>query len=578
MSGDKPSRPDTGHPPGQAGPAAVGADRPADPLAEMLPGIELARLTAGRDRLHGLLEAVVAVGSGLDLTSTLKRIVEVAAALVDAEYGALGLLGPDRLLIEFHTRGVGPPAPTGPLPVGHGVLGLLATETGPIRLADVSAHPAATELPPEHPPVRTFLGVPLRAGDEVFGNLYLTEKRGGTFTEDDESLLQALAAAAGVAVKNARLYDESRRRERWLDAAGEISRALLAGDPADRVLSMVASRARELSGADCAIVLVPRPETPEEFLRVAAVDGPEADTLGRAVFPINGSATGEVFRTGHGMRFDDPSARGPADPRLRLTTSYGPALFVPLASRGQNLGTLIVMRLRGAPAFATEAGAVTESFARQAALALQLAETQRAARRLVLLEERERVAVDLQDKVIQRVFASGMLLESVARRTESAELRDRLDRAADGLDQTIRDTRRTIYSLQAEADPDRPKLRQRLLGAVAEATAGSELRPAVQLDGPLDGLVPAQFADHAALLVRETVAELVRRGASAIRVTASASDALTVTVSADVAGPPGNVQRGPLRDAANCAAEFGGSLLVDDAEGAGSRLVWTVPL
>ncbi len=544
-------------------------------------GIEAAGLAGGRDRMQGLLEAVVTVGSGLDLPSTLQRIVEAAAALVDAEYGALGLMGPDRVQTEYHTSGAGAhdrAGPAGLLPAGHGILGLLVTETGPIRLADLAAHPASTALPPDHAPVRTFLGVPLRAGDEVFGNLYLTEKRGGTFTEDDESLLQALAAAAGVAIKNAGLYEESRRRERWLDAAAEITRALLSGDPPDRVLALVAGRARELSGADCAMVLVPRSEPPAESLRVAAVDGPEADALGRAIFPIAGSLTGQVFRTGVALRVDDLSLHNPADPQLRLVTDYGPALFMPLASRGHTLGTLIVMRLHGAPPFPAGASVVTESFARQAALALQLAETQRAAGRLALLEERERVAVDLQDKVIQRVFASGMLLESVARRTESAELRQRLERAADGLDQTIRDTRRTIYSLQAETDPDHPKLRQRLLAAVSEASVGGAVQPVVHFDGPLDGLVPAAFADHAVLVVRESVADMARRGATAISVAVTVTDTLTVAVDADVPEVPGTVRAGALRDPARCAVEFGGTLAVESTEDSGSRLVWMVPL
>jgi signal transduction histidine kinase len=326
------------------------------------------------------------------------------------------------------------------------------------------------------------------------------------------------------------------------------------------------------------MVLVPRPGTPDEHLRVAAADGPEQDALGRAVFPIAGSAVGQVYRTGRGLSFDDLSTRRPADPKLRLQTSYGPALFMPLASRGQTLGTLIVMRVRGAPAFPADAAEVTESFARQAALALQLAETQRAAGRLALLEERERVAVDLQDKVIQRVFASGMLLESVARRTESAELRDRLERAADGLDQTIRDTRRTIYSLQAEADPDQPRLRQRLLAAAAEASASSPVRPVVQLSGPLDGLVPSQFGEHAVWVVREVVSDLIDRGATAVTVTASAADTLAVAVSADVPRAPAAIRAGPLREAARCAVEFGGTLIVEATEGSGSRLVWTVPL
>jgi GAF domain-containing protein len=514
------------------------------------PAGELARLTERRDHLHGLLETVVEAGSELDLSTTLRRIVQAAEMLVDAEYGALVLTGATGPAVQVHRSGD--------------------------RQNQRPASPPDERLPAGEPAAGTFLAVPLRTGDEVLGTLYLTEKRDGDFTEDDEALLRALAATAGVAVANARLYEESRRRERWLDAAAEITRALLAGDPVEQVLSMVASRTRELSGADCAMVLVPSAEAPDEVLRVAAVDGPEAGVLGRALFPMADSVVGQVFRTGRGMRFEDLSTRNPADPRLKLSTVYGPALFMPMASRGEPIGTLIVLRVHGAPAFPADVGAVIESFARQASLALQLAETQRAAGRLALLEERERVAVDLQDNVIQRVFASGLLLDSVARRIESPELRARLERAAEGLDQTIRDTRRTIHSLQADAHPERPRLRQRLLGAVAEATAGHDLQPAVSLEGPLDALVPAQFAEHAVHVVRETVSDLARRGARSVSVTATASDMLTVRVTGDV--PCRRLRTGRLRSATRCAEEFGGALRCEASASDGCEVVWTVPL
>ena len=212
----------------------------------------LADVGSTRDRVHELLEAVLAVGSDLDLQTVLRRITEAAVTLVDAEYGALGVVGQDGGLTQFLTVGVDEQtrARIGPLPRGHGILGLLIRDPKTLRLDDFGQHPDAFGFPPGHPPMKTFLGVPVRVRGEVFGNLYLTEKRGGSpFDDEDESVVLALAAAAGVAVENARLYDAARRRELWLQAGAEISTALLSGSDPEEVLQLLTDRAHELAGA-----------------------------------------------------------------------------------------------------------------------------------------------------------------------------------------------------------------------------------------------------------------------------------------------------------------------------------------
>src|SRR5918912_2736452 len=192
-------------------------------LQEMLDRV--GEVMTSRERLRSLLDAVVGIGSDLDLRSTLRRIVEAACALVGARYGALGVIGPDRLLSDFITTGIDPEthAKIGDLPHGRGVLGLLITDPHPLRMPDITKHPRSYGFPPHHPPMHSFLGVPVRTREQIFGNLYLAEKQDADeFSEDDEEIVVALAAAAGVAIDNARLYSLAQRRERWLTATAEI--------------------------------------------------------------------------------------------------------------------------------------------------------------------------------------------------------------------------------------------------------------------------------------------------------------------------------------------------------------------
>jgi signal transduction histidine kinase len=373
----------------------------------------------------------------------------------------------------------------------------------------------------------------------------------------------------------ATLREEIWRRERWLVATGEITTALLAGDASERVLPMIAGQARELAGADCALLLVPERDGGPAALVVAAINAAEPlqpQALLGARVPIAGSVSGAAFRHGVSVQVDDLSTESP--PASVPGADFGPAVAVPLASQGATLGALMALRATGSVPFSAEAAAVTESFARQAALALHLAESQRTERRLARLEDRERLAVELQDNLIQRLFAVGMLVESVSRQLDSAGLQAKLDQAAHELDATIKQTRETIQSLQASADPDHPELRQRLLAAIREATASTAVRPSVRLDGPLDALVPPEIADGAVELLRKAVAHGVRHGATTVSVSVVASDTLAVTVSDNAAASPAGEW---LRDLADQATGFGGALTLSPV-GTGCRLVWQVPL
>ena len=185
------------------------------PLRELLAEVQdrIESIVSGtRERMDALLDAVVAVSSGLELDSTLRAIVQAAKDLVGAQYGALGVLGEGGMLSRFVHVGIDDDTRQliGPLPTGHGVLGVVIEDAKPLRLADLSQHPMSVGFPPSHPPMRTFLGVPVRGRGEIFGRLYLTEKANGEeFTADDEVVVQALAGAAGVAIDNARLYEQA---------------------------------------------------------------------------------------------------------------------------------------------------------------------------------------------------------------------------------------------------------------------------------------------------------------------------------------------------------------------------------
>lgn len=207
-------------------------------LEELQVRIEAVRGT--RDRVHSLLEAVLSVGRELDLPQVLRGIVEAAVVLVDAEYGALGVIGGEQRLSEFITVGIDDELRSriGELPSGHGLLGELIRHPEPLRLAELGGHESSSGFPANHPPMHSFLGVPIRVRDEVFGNLYLTEKRSAReFDAEDESVLSTLAVAAGVAIENARLYEEGRNREQWLTASAEVTNSLLSGAPVRRCWS-----------------------------------------------------------------------------------------------------------------------------------------------------------------------------------------------------------------------------------------------------------------------------------------------------------------------------------------------------
>jgi GAF domain-containing protein len=399
--------------------------------------------------MHGLLEAVVTVGSGLDLGTTLTRIVQAAVGLVDAKYGALGVIGEGQRLLEFVPVGLEEAEirKIDHWPEGRGLLGLLIHDPRPLRLADISGHVESSGFPEGHPPMGSFLGVPVRVRDQVLGNLYLTEKRdGGEFTEDDEAVLTALGAAAGVAIENARLYDEARRQQRWLRASAEVTISLLSGAEPDEVLAAVTTRIRDLSGAD--LVVLALPEDGGRRLSITYADGDGAAETRGLVLAAGQSLSGQVLASGEPLMVSDFAGDVRIAEVMRGPMGHiGPAAMFPLGVPGDVRGVLTVGRRRGGLPFQQATSDVIASFAAQAGVALELAARRRDAERLSLFEDRDRIARDLHDLVIQRLYATGMSLEGTVPMIGKPEVANRVRSAVDAMDETIKDIRATIFAL-----------------------------------------------------------------------------------------------------------------------------------
>ena len=529
--------------------------------------------------MRGLFEAVLVVGEDLDLQAVLHRIIEAAVLLVDATYGALGVIGEGDRLSQFVTVGIDDEtyARIGSLPRGRGILGLLIREPQSLRLDDLHAHPASYGFPPHHPPMTSFLGVPIRVRDEVFGNLYLTEKRGGRpFDEEDESIVQALAAAAGIAVANARLYDDVRRRERWVLASAEVTTELLSGTDPVEVLRNVARHARELNEADLAIVALP---ASADSLMVEVSDGEGAAVVRGRVVPVEGSLCGDAYRNAAPLIVSDLATDNRAYAATGLPVPAEAAMFVPLGSAGQVRGVLAVLNRAGARRFEQGDLRVLQAFAGQATVALELAESRRDAEQLSVYADRDRIARDLHDLVIQRLFATGMQLEGVTRLIDRPEASERVRRAVDDLDLTIREIRSTIYALQSPDLGGTPSLRSRIINVVDEISGALNFTPSVRLDGLIDTSVPDVVAEHLLAVLRESLSNVARHaGATGVEVLVVVGDEVTLTVRDNGVGLPEGGRRSGLLNLEDRATQLNGKFLAAAAPEGGTELIWSVPL
>lgn len=553
-----------------------------DLLAELLQRTR--EVMATRDGLRALLEAVVGVSSDLDLPQVLRRIVRAATTLVDAEYGALGVVAEDGGLAAFVHTGMSEETVSaiGNLPEGHGILGLLIRDPQSLRLDNLADHEASAGFPPNHPPMRSFLGVPIRVRGTVFGNLYLTNRRGGTavrggtaFTDEDEELVVALAAAAGIAIDNARLHERTLRRERWQLATSEITAALLNGSPRSEVLALITRRSLELSDAATGTLAVP---LDDGRLRIIFAEGARASELRGVRFSVGESITGDVLRSGAAVRVDDVSADERIHQPLVAAGGFGPAMFVPLAARGRVIGTLSLARQKGGSCFEEESLRLAEDFAAQGALAIEYSDAQAARARLAVYEDRDRIGRDLHDLVIQRLFATGLSLESTRLLAGGPEVSERIGAAVDEVDAAIRDLRTSIFSLQRRPDDPDSVLDQ----ACEIATRAAEalgFTPRLLVDGPFDTMLPETAVPHLLAVLREALSNVARHAnARSVEVRLAVElDAVALHVIDDGSGLGEASRRSGLVNVRRRAEHLGGTSTTTSVRGGGTHLAWRIP-
>lgn len=509
-----------------------------------------------KERLRLLLDAVVTVAADLSLDGVLARIVTIAGALVDARYAALGVLGEgaDKRLRMFIHHGIPDEAATviGDLPTGHGLLGLIIDRPEPLRLHDIAEHPSSYGFPAEHPRMHSFLGVPIRTRGRVFGNLYLTEKAGGTdFTAQDEEIVVALAAAVGVVIENARLYEATQRREVWSSVTAEVTALVAASSTYDETLDTIADRARHTAGSD--------------HTWIVSSSGPGA---GEVV--ASSSAGGDLPGGASGLpvRLDSPA------------TGLEPCPWLSVPVGADRLGRPLVLALGWSQgrrdAFDEVDPALPESFGKQVGLAIAVSQGRETDERLAVLEDRDRIGRDLHDLVIQRLFAVGLGLESTARRSADPGTAERLATAVDDLDATIKDIRRTIFALGTVGDST--DLQSEVTRMVERARETLKFRPSLTFEGPVRTLVPPEVAPDLLAVLAEAISNASRHAeASTLDIVLAVGRDVVLTVTDDGRGLPGAVVESGVRNIRHRALRLGGSFAIGDGPNGGTRLVWAVP-
>ena len=512
---------------------------------------------------QALLDAVVAIASDLDLHSVLSRIVVSACELTGARYGALGVIGSDGNLDDFITHGIDDDlrAQIGDLPHGRGILRLLIDEPVPLRLEDLRTHPRSYGFPEHHPPMRTFLGVPVRIRGTVFGNLYLTDKQGAdVFSDQDERLVLALASAAGFVIDNARAYLLSERRRQWLEASAELTEALQPPISMDRALRRFTTAARSLSGAAATAVV----RFHDSAATLVTSDGPAVDHL-PDLLPRIGAL---LDRAEHGGRGDEIES---------LTLDGFEVVVVPLRAHFAASGALVALFVEGHRPADFEERELLGSFADQAGLALDRAQAIEAREELAVVSDRDRIARDLHDVVIQRLFATGLQLQGMRAIIVNPEVGERIEKAVDDLDQTIRDIRTTIFELQHRQGGS---VRSLVRALVKEYTPVLGFTPTVRILGPVDTTVSSNLSDQLLAVLREALSNIARHAVAdhaEVEIAASPTE-VVLTVTDNGTGLPADRVESGLRNARRRASAHGGELELLPGETGGTVFRWRVPV
>ena len=533
------------------------------------------------DRLRGLLHANQSIISNLALETVLQRIAEAACKLLDARYGALGVLSPDGHGLEQFIH-VGIDQETvdriGDLPQGKGVLGALIEDPAPIRLHDLSDDLRSVGFPAEHPPMNSFLGVPITIRGEVFGNLYLTECRSGDFTDSDVELASALAATAAVAIENARLFEDAGRRQEWSQGAADVAVTMVTA-PGEDALRSVAAHVHRLARADVVTLVLPVDGTAD--LVVAVAVGQHAELLEGDSYPRTGTLSDEVLRDGRPITVTGPDERPDRVVHLRDVMPIGPVMVLPLAGAEATRGVLVVGRVSGGRQFSQTELELASTFASQAAVALELSESRQDKERMQLFEDRDRIARDLHDHVIQQLFASGLTLQSISMGMGDRATADRIEQVVGNLDHAIRQIRNSIFELREHVGPQGPGVRSSVLGIAAELASLLGFEPEVRFAGPVDTVVDQALAEDLVAVVREALTNVARHaGASCVEIALTASSArVELRVADDGNGMGGTERRSGLDNLATRAHRRQGTFsLASPDDGPGTVLLWVCPV
>lgn len=534
-----------------------------------------------QDGLRALLAANRSIVEELDLPAVLRRVVAAAQAVAGARYAALGVIGPDGLLEEFVHTGMTADEveQIGELPRGRGILGALIRTPVAIRRTRIATDPMSSGFPAGHPPMSTFLGVPVRSRDEVYGNLYLTDRVDGLpFSAEDEDLVLALAATAGIAIENARLYAEARQRQEWLAAAGEISRSLLVPSKDKTVvLQRIADTVTRLAGADVAAVVLPAADDPDS-LEICVAAGSDAQGLRSVRYPRAGTLDRVAMEEGTAVLLDTVKEQN-LHVHLTEAMSVGPVMALPLIGERGPRGVIVVGRIEARPRFTEVELDLAGGFAAQAALALELEDARAYQQRLTVLEDRNRIARDLHDHVIQRLYASGLSLQSALATPRDEQLASLLTRTVTNLGDTIRQIRTSIFAL-TDSDPGRPGPRAAALDVVRRAGAGLQTSPRVSFVGPVDTAVDDAMIGDLTAVLSEAVTNVVRHAdADVVQVSVHVvRDRVRLVVSDDGVGLGDRPWGHGLSNLHRRALEAGGTLTLHARAGGGLRLEWEVPL
>jgi signal transduction histidine kinase len=539
-----------------------------------------ARPDSPERRLQTLIEANAVIVSELSLDELLRRVVISARRIVGARYAALGVVGRNGLLEQFIHSGMDEDTVTaiGELPKGRGLLGALLDRPEPIRLGSLADDPRSSGVPEGHPPMGPFLGVPIRSSSSVYGNLYLANPVGQhEFDNEDQHLVTALAATAGVAIENARLHAQSQRRQQWLRATTEVSHRLLASADDHTVLAEIACSVRRLTEADAVGILLPAPDDPSHLV-MEVVDGPGTGGLQGLRIPAAGGQVHQVIESERSQVLLDFERRLAEISELHAYPPIRHLMALPLHGGGRPGGAVVACRLTDEP-FSPADLEMADGFASQAGLALGLAQSRRTRHQLLMLDDRARIARELHDHVVQKLFAAGLTLQGTATMVGDADLRRRLTAAIDTLDDTIRMIRTSIFELQEPTLPG-SSVRTRVMGVLGEMTPVLGFAPQLRMEGPLDTMVDEALGSEVEAVLRESLTNAAKHAnASAVTVGLSTEGrTLVMTVADDGVGLRRSARRSGLSNLRHRAESRGGRLDLERAPEGGLLLRWSIPL